>query len=210
MSGKIYLVCGYRRTGKDSFYSIMSGQRLDKRFKWKIYGKSLNVAPLVPINGCKQISFAEKLKQEASEIYGIPSFVSDDDKDIKQFRHYKTGEIVSARDIYIEWGAIRRSQDPDYWCKTAFTQYNKSDTVIVTDWRFPNESKYIFDNFSNVTTLRLYRSDIQEPPIDVSSEHSLDNIITDLLLVRSDVLNEIDKAVEKFPQYKDYVEIGEL
>lgn len=208
---KIGLICGYRRTGKDVLFNILSGMEAPERFQWRIY-KQNEHKDLVKRNNYIRSGFADKLKQEASEQYNIPLIIPDAEKDIKQFKHYKTGQLVSARDIYIEWGSYRRSQNINYWCQAAFDNITKDsdDICIVTDWRFKNEVQYVLDAFNNVTTVRLYRSDVQVPDINIASEHELDNYQTDLLLIRDNVEDEFQKAVTLFPQYKDYIPYGKI
>lgn len=220
---KIVLVCGYRRTGKDTLYSILSKQiRSVNLFKWRIYRLSsmkheFNSGIYV------RMAFADALKCEASEEYGIPLIISDTEKDVKQFKHYKSGKIVSARDIYIEWGTIKRNEDIDYWCKALINDFYalncSSDefkeeysiskdprvTCVVTDWRFENEVKYVLTTFSDVITIRVYRSDVPIPDANIDSEHDLNKYPTDILLIQDGIEGEFEKAVELFPQYHDYI-----
>lgn len=238
---KIVLVCGYRRTGKDTLYSILSENNLDRvntnktldlsnLFKWRIYREPSKLTTNIKESGSKRGSegssiadvnmssghiyvsylrkaFADALKRETSEVYEIPLVISDAEKDIKQFTHYKSKELVSARDIYIEWGRIRRSEDVDYWCKAAFTNIPEDEniTCVVTDWRYRNEVKYVLDAFENVVTVRIYRSDVPEPDMNIDSEHDLDKYVTDILLIEDGKEGEFEKTIERFPQYKDYV-----
>lgn len=207
-SEKVILICGYRRTGKDTFFTKLSSNTNDL-FHWRIY-KHPNTLNLYIDHTLtyQRTAFADALKEEASIIYGIPIIIPDADKDIKQFIHYQTRELVSARDIHIEWGAIRRSEDPDYWCKEAFKRAALSSNdscCAVTDWRFTNEAGYTLDNYDNVLTVRLYRSDVPVPDSSIQSEHDLDNYRTDFLLLRDDVDGEYEKAIERFPQYIGYV-----
>ena len=215
---KVILLCGYRRTGKDTFFVKLSDNKQDNLFLWKIY-KDPTSSRNTFDSSLKYIrtAFADSLKQdEVPAIYGIPTFVSDLDKDLKQFIHYKTGELVSARDIYIEWGTIRRASDPDYWCKAAFKRPSLEETVdsstccVVTDWRFHNEATYMLNTYNDVLTVRLYRSDIPEPDVTIESEHSLDNYRTDFLLLRDNMEGEYEKVIEKFPQYAGYVSCGTI
>src|SRR4030042_3174435 len=108
MIGLITLVCGYRRTGKDKLYDILTNNILEKdRFKWRVYKPSTSISPdskFDKFQKYKRIGFADALKREASLEYGIPEHIDDNEKDIKQFQHYKSDTIVSARDIYIELG----------------------------------------------------------------------------------------------------------
>lgn len=203
------LVCGYRRTGKDALAAIMSGQHIPARFKWRIYARDKTLK-LERDLSCKRIAFADELKAEASAVYSIPLGVPDEQKDIKQFIHYKTKWEVSARDIYIEWGNIRRNEDIDYWCRAAFESIDESDICIVTDWRFPNEKEYTFRTFKDTVTVRVYRSDVPEPDANIESEHKLDDFQTDFLLIRDDFPGEFERTCSKFPQYKDYIPTGVL
>lgn len=206
----IYLVCGYRRTGKDTLYDILSGAQISGLFKWRVYKNASNQYNLRSISSkYERTAFANALKEEVSEVYNIPLVISDADKDIKQFVHYKTGEVVSARDIYIEWGTIRREQDINYWCKKALNPYlhprENPTTSVTTDWRFPNELQYAQSMFEDVVTIRVYRSDIPEPDLDIASEHSLDDYVTDYLLIRDGLDGEFEKTIQRFPQYASYV-----
>lgn len=208
MTSFITLVCGYRRTGKDKLYNILTND-LEARFKWRIYKSPTCSSPeFNKFQKYKRIGFADTLKHEAHTEYGIPEHINDDEKDIKQFEHYKSHNIVSARDIYIELGALRRLEDKEYWCRTALTQVpNDINTnCIITDWRYKNEIQYAAEIFPHITTVRVYRSEVPEPHISIQSEHELDDYKTDfLLLCESDHVNEFNKAVKRFPQYNGYV-----
>ena len=210
MSALVTLVCGYRRTGKDTLYEIITNNE-NPLFHWQIYEHPLlREERFYGWNKYKRIAFANALKQEASEKYGIPLIIPDSEKDLKQFRHYKSGELVSARDIYIEWGAERRAQNQDYWCEQALTHVPNDPNVncIITDWRFRNEAQYAIKTFESVVTIRVWRSDVPEPSIDIESEHNLDKYRTDYLLVLDD--DEFKKAVIRFPQYANYIHTGGL
>lgn len=206
----ITLVCGYRRTGKDMLFNILSNpDESSSRFKWRIYKHPDKLDKTFKSANTKYMrtSFADALKREASAQYGIPLSISDADKDKRQFTHYSTGETVSARDIYIEWGAIRREQDLNYWCKSALAVVPNDRTAncVVTDWRFRNEAIYALNTFNNVITVRIYRSDVPEPAMDIESEHNLDTYTTDFLLLRDKDDEEFIKAVRRFPQYANYI-----
>ena len=206
----VILICAYRRTGKDTFFLILTSRKNEGLFKWRIYTSRTDTNHTFTRDLYKHTSFAKKLKLEASDVYGIPEIISDDDKDIKQFIHHKTGKLVSARDIYIEWGKIRRAEDLEYWCKAAFEVDDDDAAFVVTDWRFENEVNYTRETFAQVDTIRLYRSDVPEPDLSIESEHNLDHHKTDFLLIRDDMEGEFERAVERFPQYSDYVVVGTI
>lgn len=207
MSALVTLVCGYRRTGKDKLYEILSGKS-SGGFKWRIYRvpRTYGVPKFNESKTYMRVAFADALKREAAEEYKIPPVIPDNEKDVKKFRHHKTGEMVSARDIYIEWGAVRREQDINYWCKAVLDSIpDDSDTnCVITDWRYLNELKYVLSTGVNFAAVRLYRSDVPEPSADIESEHNLDYCATDYLLLRDDLPGEFERAVKRFPQYHDY------
>lgn len=202
----IILLCGYRTTGKDTFFQILTKNPGFHTFRYKIFAhpnfKSSAFNTNLPY---ERLSFADNLKQEASIEYGIPAHIPDSDKDLKQFIHPTTKSLISARDIYIEWADIRKSQDQDYWIKKAFDSHKIGSSFIVTDWRYTNESFYVKQTFQNTITARIYRSNIIEPALSISSEHSLDFYQTDLLILSHDLEDDFEKAVQRFPQYKDFI-----
>jgi hypothetical protein len=193
----VVLLCGYRGTGKDTLFTEWE----QGRFPWKVYRSRLSEQlgfpiPLAPV----RVAFADPLKQEVAEQYGVPI---DAPKEEKLWRN-EAGELVSARDLYIAWGAYRRSQDPNYWCKKGAELVMKAPgTAVVTDWRFVNEGMYFDERFPDLITVRLFRSAVPIPPEDIESEHQLDGATTDYLLVTSQ--EDFAAAVEQFPQYRDYI-----
>jgi len=206
---KHILLTAYRRTGKDYFAAILQGKQVP-HFKWLAYRPPNVQGVKLKIQPYKQMSYAKALKIETSNIFEIPEFVSDAEKDVPQYIHKDTGALVSARDLYIEIGAKRRAQSLDYWVKFVCDDYDQSppETVaVITDWRFPNELLYTRQRYTapeDVVTVRLFRSDVPIPPADVDSEHSLDAEATDILLVPSHEDFVVAKTL--FPQYSDYVE----
>lgn len=200
------LVCGYRRTGKDYLYNLLSKQHTAQSCLRVYKNPLLHSYNITNYSRFVRISFADLLKREAVNIYGLPTDIPDNEKDDKCYEHYKTGEMVSARDVYMEWGQIRRDEDPDYWCKLALQSINddRNTNYVVTDWRFSNELDYARSLFPSLITLRIYRSVVEEPSSDIISEHDLDNHKTDLL-VTLDSDEEFINATKRFPQYSNYI-----
>lgn len=203
----IYFLCAYSKTGKDSFYQYLSAKKSINHYdKWVLYNNDYS-KHFISDKKYIRLAFADELKKEVSTIYNIDLLI--DDKDKKQFRHYLTNEIVSARDIYIEWATIRKKEDKYYWVKKLINKIlnyiNDDVNIIITDWRFIEELSYIKQYFDNVYTVRLYRSEIAQPHSAIFSEHSLDNYLTDILLV-SDNLNNFKQVLLYFPQYYNYNE----
>ena len=193
----ITLICGYKRTGKDTLVKMCNG---DEEFKWVVY-KNPNSDDIFHIRPTRRLAFAYKLRLEVSILLGI-----DESIDYDTFKEVIVKDGKTYRDFLIEHAALRRSEDIDYWVRKAVDWDNLSsdDRISVTDWRYPNELDYIRQyEHLNVTTVRVYRSDVPVPSDEDISEHQLDNIITDFLLVTSD--DEFEQACILFPQYKNYV-----
>jgi len=100
-----------------------------------------------------------------------------------------------------------REKDPDHWVKSTekyiyMNQKDSREQFMITDWRFPNERLHFEKNFSSIT-YRIFRDEADDENFFDITEHSLDNEITDFLVVGS--LDDVEKAKEKFPQYKDYI-----
>lgn len=184
------MICGYKRTGKDILFSNLIGKG---EFKWRVYSRGLK---LVPDENYKRFAFADKLKEEVTLVYGIPENIADKDK-------IQFGD-KSARNLYIEWANYRKTTDSDYWCKQLV-----SSNLIVTDWRFINELDFVKNKFNKIVTVRVYRSIIPIPSKEIKSEHELDSILTDFLIVCDDDF-EFEQAVKYFPQYFEYTLSGYL
>lgn len=206
MDSQVWLLCGYRRTGKDTLFNRLIA--IDDR-PWRGYQhpNSIRADPFAETKSgpFTRVAFADALKREAREVYGIPNLDSMD-KDGAELIHYQTGAKVSPRDIYIEWGQIRRDQDPEYWCKRAFQEALPGSKIIVTDWRFSNEGLVTRTLFPNALSVRVYRASVPEPPMDIASEHDLDGETTDLLMVPT--VEDFEAARKRFPQYAEYVFTG--
>lgn len=231
------LVCGYRRSGKDTFFRQLVGcDESVPPWNWAVYSQgSCLPRELSDSLHLKRLAFADPLKREVELAYGISP---DEDKDVKRFNI--DGNLFSARDLYKRYGTWRRLQDVDYWAKKTFEGEDLGDSTVrvVTDWRFPNEYAYVArclmqDGRDGPLCVRLFSSQVEVPPrvtsfcpppsnlndpwaltdaYEEESEHNLDGLITDLLLVRTDLPGrsaeeEFQAALALFPQYTLYKRI---
>ncbi len=201
-------MCGFRKSGKDHFGSLLCTPKTSNStpLYWKLYGKNKDFK--IPMGPNHRIAFADKLKEEVSEIYNIPLIIPDQQKDEKIFE--RDGEYFSSRDFYIEWGEYRRSQDPDYWIKKCVEDpilNSDCTTWVITDWRYHNEANYV-SLMHPITTIRVYRSCVPEPPLLSHEEHQLDCTFTDFLAVTSE--EEFIHATRRFVQYENYVFVQDV
>lgn len=183
------MVCGYRRTGKDTLLEMFNNQR---PFQWLVYGNKKKFE----INTVERISFADNLRKEVDYIYQIQPH-----GDYSQFKETVVYGDKTYRDLLIRHAEYRREQDVNYWVKNA-TDWKKIQTknIMITDWRYLNELNWV--NKYNPETIRLFRSDVPIPEHDVSSEHQLDSLVTDFLLVPNK--EDFSKACKIFPQYSSF------
>lgn len=190
----ITLIAGYKRTGKDTLVKMFNQEQ---PFNWLVYSNGGDKFDPQPAN---RIGFADKLREEVDNILGINT----ENLDYDEFKETIVKDGKTYRDFLIEHAAVRRNENIDYWVSIAFDWKSlTNDNICITDWRYPNELEYLkqFDNLT-VRTIRLYRSEVPIPPPEVISEHQLDDLLTDYLLVTSE--DEFEKACSVFPQYKSY------
>lgn len=109
---------GYKRSGKDTAARALSARL-----------------------GYTRIAFADALRDEIFDRYGIR--LGDDDKD-KPLPAYG---LRSYRDLLIEHAEERRAQNPGYWVERVDAQVREyrqlGIRVVVTDVRLPNEVAWL-------------------------------------------------------------------
>lgn len=165
----LFLLTGYKRTGKDFFYKALSSSHSPVSFA--IYAQDSDKAlSLLRVKDLQRAAFAERLKEEASEFFRIE--FSDETKDLP-LRDLQS----TRRDLLKIWGAYRTRKDPLFWCKVL--RYPKDLPVMITDWRFEKEFHYMKPS----ATIRIFRRAIPIPCEDDDTERALDHQMTDLLVV---------------------------
>lgn len=194
MTRKIILVIGYRRTGKDTLADALINNRDIK----ELYPKYLTTLP--KLHKPMKIALADQLKEDVKNILGYPITEENKDKKLEVFPHgFNLSDESTNRDILIQHGMNMRKLDPDYWIKIVVNkidQYPERD-IIITDCRFRNEVQYFKAlKDSEVLTVRLFRDSVPIPPLDLPSEHDLDEYHADHLLC--DTINSYKMALDIF------------
>lgn len=207
------LICAYKTTGKDTFFKKLQFASSD--FTYDVYShldsNKENIFKKFNQTNIKRFAFADMLKIEAAELYGIPKDIPDEEKEIKQFLINE--KLLSARDLYIELGAVRRSENINYWIEKVHKEILLTPDInaIITDWRFPNEYDFMNSHLNNVKTVRIWRKSVPEPihnpMLNQDTEHLLDNHLTDYLLLPKGDFNDF---IKKFPQYEHYIQIDTI
>lgn len=194
-------VCGYRRTGKDTFTSKIVNPDINDVSLWKIYRNPTSISFKNLIDDTikyKRIAFADKLKDEVSIHYGIDRNIPDALKDTKYLIY--NNDLVSPRDLYIEWAKFRRINNNYYWIEQVYNNISNNDIYVVSDFRYPIEFEF-FSSKCDVKTLRVFRSEVVVS--DAPSEHQLDNFTTDYIACPSTI--DFNNSLLLFPQYSHYI-----
>jgi len=189
------LICGYRRTGKDTLCQQIN----EGTISWLVYTKEGAGVPLGAFRPGPRRAFADRLKGEVQALLKAENiiFSYEDEKDSRHFTYQ--GRDMTYRQLCIEHGCRMREIDPCYWIRGINSD---GEDVIVTDFRFPNEYSFPRETDPNIITIRVFRKEVPIPPVGEPSEHSLDNFLTDLLLVPSEA--DFTEALKLFPQYRAY------
>ena len=224
---RIHLVCGYKRSGKDTFYKTISkgtiviynpGEKLENKPIFYIFAPSY-IFPedlQFPTETVKQVSLANMVKKEINDYFHIGFLqpgLEDICKDYLTFYDEEKGRHRTLREYYIEHAMKMRKTDPDHWCKeiekfmimdsdVSASPSANSKEFMITDWRFPNERIFFEKDFPSVT-YRIFREEADNENFFDETEHSLDFEITDFLVVGKE--EDIEKAKKRFPQYRDYI-----
>src|SRR5579871_6294520 len=217
----ILLTCGYTKTGKDTLFRNISGLS-DNKHKYALFRSSKDIKLdnnfLKFISEkTKRIGFADQIKRDVNyELLGTYNpFAFDAFKD--SLKVTKKGvpwasEMKTLRQYYIDHGCNMRKIDPDHWVKEAEKCIGDNTLINITDFRFPNECEYFVKKSEKyrVTTVRIFRSSVDVPNINEPSEHSLDQFVTDYVVIsgqdQETINDEFNKLVKQFPQYADYAE----
>ena len=121
------------------------------------------------------------------------------------------GQPLSIQTNAHKWAIYKH---PETNTSSKFPQFNNlkcstfSDTVkqllshdcMITDWRSPDEYKYLAARYNNIITARLFRTTMIEP------DYKLNNWATEYLIVANTLDElELETAIKHYPFYKNYV-----
>lgn len=216
------LLSGFKGTGKDTLYSNINADL--KTLGYKCYKAPENKTTwdqvVKSVKPSKRLSFADPLKIDiAKKIIAIrPDLTlgileANKDKAIKDIMvsdsKVKLGhksqcnnclKELSFRDHLIEHAYIKRLEDHDYWCKRSIQGQDNKSSIVVTDFRYPNE--YIFmSRLYKTYTVWIFRKSVEIPSQVIHSEWALHNEQMDYLIT-----DDFEGAIKLRPQYKDYIE----
>ena len=216
-------ICGYKGTGKDTLCKQLNHDPDTEKFNWVILRRPDSDAKLFNFEHCSRVALADALKEDCGIQYGVGANWDDrknvsliglitdtgmplPDELINKIR-IMVGE-TTVRALWIYHGNTMRTYNENHWVDEAIDTAHKIDSnrVAVTDFRFENEAQHWSKYCGPVTTCRVFRKDVPIPPADYPSEHSLDKLETDLVLVpQENFLEESAALISNFPFYEQYI-----
>lgn len=126
----------------------------------------------------KRLSLATPLKEMCMRLYGLTR-----DQVYGVFKESMTkykrtdGSFYTPRDILIREGCLKRSIDPDFWCRKLDEEImnSKVEKVVIDDIRFLNEINYFKKLGAKFVRLERSQEVIGKAALDDLSETELDN-----------------------------------
>ena len=205
----VYLICGSQGTGKDTLAAQIMKLCLTFTWNWKILSPLGAKNPFTLLDHCQRVSFAQQVRDECY----IDNDIDDELRwKVEEHKNEPLPELQgrSWREILVEHAQARRAQDPDHWVNMALPKLKQNLYNLVTDFRFLNEYQVVCNNFSAVTTIRVFRQAVPIPqPVkegEEDPEHSLDDFMTDYVLIpEANFEAEREALLTVFPQYQNYV-----
>lgn len=163
-----------------------------------------------------QLPFAGALKDDVHVYLGIDGSTVTDAMKTEIVEDKKTGKKQTLRQFYIDRGAEMRSVNIDYWVEKVMEKAQNlspsdAQVVDVTDLRFRNEHTAIRRMMREddvCLSARIFRWKVPIPPKHIESEHDIDAVSTDILIVTG--LLDLVYALYYFPQYLNYILVGEI
>jgi len=218
---RVTLCVGYTRTGKDTLYSdfrsndafVTSLDTSDDEYKevrWYVY--SLKGEEPELSGNMVRVGFADALKEDACKSLGLRGSWIDyeAEKNTKMVIDPFSLDTITLRQYYIVFGQRAKEEHGEsIWARRAFATWaGTNHHLFACDTRFFVELFAAMKIDDKPQTIRLFRSEVPIPvPVKdggYDSEHSLDILTTKFLFV-ADKDRDFKKAVELWPQYKNYV-----
>jgi hypothetical protein len=185
---------GYRGAGKDTYLQEL----FFRKENWLVYGLDPTLMRQCIYVPGTRVSLMDRVKTEVSKTLGLPLSASQIDglKD-----SLKVGGRMLREYIYESIGKTML-KDKYFYEKQFLVNLDPNELYIVCDHKMNVTLDYLKENNISFATCRVFRGEGPLPPPTEKSEHGLDKLKTDFVLVPSET--DFEKAKEIFPQYKDY------
>jgi len=159
---------------------------------WAGSGKDAAASLLIEEMNFTRIAFADVLKEDVSETYGIPLSALHDpaEKDKPIPGMYR----VTPRHLMLARALVVKTADPDIYSRgvAECIQSCSHGRFVVSDWRYKREYEVLRENLDPGTP--IVRGRIQRPGLIVSddpSEHDLDGETVDFTITNDGCISDL-------------------
>lgn len=158
---------------------------------WMQSGKDTVGAILCESFNFERFAFADALKDDVSEAFGIDRTSLDTSEGKEKAHDPKTG--VTVRDVLITHGEEKRAEDAHHWVKKVarglqqrMDNGSPAARVVITDWRFPSEFEGVEKHLGASYRIQTWRVNrFLCPPLSHSTETALDVFPFDVVIDNS-------------------------
>ena len=162
-------------------------------------GKDTIGSHLVNTWGFRRLAFADKLKDEVSQRYGVKRELMDSGLG-KRTQMMVDGSPTTVRDLLVQYGTARRRENSHYFIEPIIDTIDKAEAnLVITDWRYENEYSRIRDRFNQqelrLIALRINR--FKTPPFVSETEIQLDQFSFDVVLNNTGSVKALLRNVDK-------------
>lgn len=138
-------------------------------------GKTTLASILADLCDGRRVSFADALRDEVQEIFGVPMSMMAD-RNLKEQARIPCGfRFVSPRELLQWWGEERRRVNCNYWVDQLMAGIDRGELVLVDDVRYRNEAEAIRQADGLLVRLEPYAAWPINPGAYHRSETDLDD-----------------------------------
>jgi hypothetical protein len=193
-------ISGKKGSGKNTVASIIQYLTCGSKLSFKDFQE----VDMLHFHKWDIVAFADKLKEITARLLDV-DYTLLDDQDFKSkalWVHPNSGIDITPRYVLQFLGTeLGRELHPDIWIKALINSHPRNifKNLIITDVRFPNETKFIKENKGII--IRVNRPGLVSNDTH-SSETSLDNYNFDIVIENdSTVENLIEKVKDVLTKY---------
>lgn len=183
---------------------------------WKLSGKDSTAMYLAEKFGYRQLSFAQKLKDEVATAYGVPREYLDSPTKkemplstypvittdaFSEALHLRLSAELSSgywtpRALCIAVGSLNRAIDPNHWVRVVAktVMENPYNLYVISDMRYKSEADTMRLLIPNIVTVRINRFD--NIHTTEASERDLDNYKFDYYLDNRGSLEQLHVSID--------------
>jgi len=209
----VHLICGYKGTDRHDLHLFLKGNKPLRKYLILTRGLSPSAegssytspSPWDRFLRRTRLSFASPLKEIVHRELDLRGRIN------PLFKEVPISWLgYSLRELYIMTAGMEKMVNGnDCFAELLareVTDMSPDHVYDVTDFRFPEELKSMAKRF-NVVTTRVFHSSARVPDINDYTERSLDDLVTDYLVVPEE---DVDEALKMFPQYQGFIRVGRL